>query len=89
MFDTLIVPDHYEVVYSATEVTLLWTNRPSPDLNGDGVIDLRDYGLFQSCYFGSGQAPSVSCAKSVNADLDEAGDVDQDDYSLLFAAIDQ
>ena len=78
-----------EVDYSATEVTLQWTDRPSPDLNGDGLIDLKDYALFQSCYAGSGEGPSALCAKSVNADLDQDGDIDHNDYSLLFAAITQ
>ena len=87
-FDTLTAPDHYEVNYSATEVTLQLTG-PSPDLSGDGLIDLRDYALFQSCYAGPGQAPSASCAESVNADLDEDGDIDHDDYSLLFVALTQ
>ena len=85
----MTVPDHYEVVYSATEVTLQWTNRPSPDLNADGVIDLKDFGLFQPCYSGPGQTPSAICAKSVNADLDVDGDIDHDDYRLLFVALTQ
>ena len=59
------------------------------DLNRGGVVDLEDYGLFQSCYSGSDQPPSASCARSVNADLDEDGDTDHDDYRLLFAAITQ
>ena len=86
MFGTLTAPDHYEIVYRATEVTLRLAG-PSPDLNGDGVIDLKDFLLFQFCYSGPGQPPSASCAKNVNADLDEDGDIDQDDYRLLFAAI--
>lgn len=87
-FDTVTAPDHYEVVYSPTAVTLQLTG-PSPDLNGDGLFDLKDYGFFQSCYSGSGQPPSPSCAEGVNADLDEDGDIDHDDFRLLFAAITQ
>ena len=87
-FGTQAVPDHYEVVYSATAVTLQRSG-PSPDLNGDGVLDLKDYALFQSCYGGADQAPAASCAIKVNADLDADGDVDLDDYNILFVAITQ
>ncbi len=85
-FDTETVPDHYEVVYGATDVSLQF-NGPSPDLNGDGSINLRDYALFLSCYDGSGQAPAASCATNVNADLDGDGDVDLDDYNLFYLAM--
>ncbi len=87
-FDTLTIPSHYAVVYNATDVTIQQImSSPSPDLNGDGLVDLKDYALFLSCYAGAGQAPSAGCAAGVDADLDMDGDVDQDDYEIFYAAI--
>ncbi len=85
-FDVENIPNHYIVIYNATNVTIQGV-APSPDLNGDGVVDLKDFALFQSCYNGAGQPPSASCTAGVNADLDMDSDVDLDDYMILFAAI--
>ncbi len=84
-FDTENMPNHYTVAYNATDVTIQGFT-PSPDLNGDGVVDLKDFALFQTCYSGAGQLPNANCAAGVNADLDMDNDVDFDDYLILFAA---
>jgi len=84
-FDTLTIPAHYEVVVSATGVTLQST-LPSPDLNADGLINLGDFQLLQVCFQGPGEPPSSACPDDIQADLDVDGDVDLDDYQILFAA---
>lgn len=54
------------------------------DLNGDGNVDLADYGLLSNCFNGAGNAPSSDCANGVDADFDGDGDVDEDDYVILY-----
>jgi len=85
-FDTEAVPLQYEVVYGPTEVSLR-AGAPSPDLNGDGTVDLADYALFQSCYGGADQVPGADCPAGANADLDADGDVDLDDFDLLLSGM--
>ena len=75
-----------DVTYGPNSVTLQ-VSGPSPDLNRDGVIDLVDFALFQSCFGGPGEAPPSGCGAGVNADLDVDGDVDHDDYGLWFVAL--
>ncbi len=84
-FDSIVVPDNYEVIYNATNITIN-ASAPSVDLNGDGLLDLHDFRLFQTCFSGVGNPPPGSCPVDVNADLDTDGDVDLDDYEILFVA---
>ena len=53
----------------------------SPDLDGDGDVDQADFGLFQTCYTGSGIAQNdPACLK---ARLDDDDDVDVDDFAIF------
>ncbi len=81
-FDTLTVPPLYEVIYNATNVTLA-IRAVTPDLNGDGVVNLLDFQLFQQCFNGPNNNVSPNCDIGINADLDQDGDVDLDDFQLL------
>ena len=48
------------------------------DLNGDGSVDLADFGLFRGCMNGPNRPPAaVGCA---GADMDGDGDVDMGDF---------
>jgi T5SS/PEP-CTERM-associated repeat protein len=84
-FESATMPAHYEVLYGPTTVTVQ-SVAPSADLNQDGVVDLVDFGLFQTCFNGSNQPPSPNCMKGVNADLDQEGDVDLNDFVLFYEA---
>lgn len=53
---------------------------PSPDLDGDGDVDQEDFGVFQTCFSGSGHIYPAGCAR---ADLGSDGDVDGDDLSVF------
>jgi hypothetical protein len=83
MFNTEHIPAHYEVVYNPTNVTIQ-SALASPDLNGDGLIDLDDFRLFQACFRGQDNPPSPNCPDGVNADLDFDDDVDLDDYNVFY-----
>lgn len=64
----------------APKVTLtLWT--VPADFDGDGDVDLEDFGHLQACFNSSGvQHPDPGC---LNADLDDDGDVDPQDYAIF------
>jgi len=56
------------------------------DSNGDGVLDLHDYGAYQNCFSGSSTdpgfvAPSEACLMFL--DFDEDGDIDAADYAAF------
>ncbi len=50
---------------------------PPGDLDGDGDVDLSDFGIFQACLSGSGMLRPPGCE---DADLDGDFDVDGDDF---------
>jgi hypothetical protein len=55
--------------------------RPLPDFDQDGDIDLVDFGRFQVCYSGAGVAqPAAEC---LLARIDEDEDVDHDDFTIF------
>jgi glucose/arabinose dehydrogenase len=54
------------------------------DFDGDGDVDMSDFGYLQRCYTGSGSAAVPECAA---AQLDEDADVDQNDFGLFQACI--
>lgn len=57
----------------------------SPDIDGDGDVDIEDFGWLQRCYTGPGITQSdPSCAGAL---IDEDDDVDQDDYLIFDACI--
>jgi hypothetical protein len=49
------------------------------DFDGDGDVDLSDYGVFLGCYNGPNQAPGAAACDE--ADADDDGDVDLADYA--------
>lgn len=55
------------------------------DLDGDGDVDLSDYGVLQGCLNGSGLPPAH--AGCVGASLDADSDVDIEDVSLLMRCL--
>lgn len=63
-----------------------WTPPPDGlvgDLDGDGDVDVTDFGLMATCFGGTLNPPAVACPPAVNADLDGDGDVDLGDFALL------
>lgn len=58
-------------------------NLVAGDLNGDNIIDIRDYNILVSCY-GKDVLP-ISCGASEKqlSDLDDNGSVNQFDYNLF------
>ncbi|MCP4594573.1 MAG: S8 family serine peptidase [bacterium] len=59
----------------------IWARQLSGgDLNGDTVIDLFDYTIFEACYAGPAAALPTDCAC---ADLDQDDDVDLADFAVL------
>ncbi len=56
---------------------------PNPcDLNGDLVVNTADFNLFQSCSSGP-TVPHNGTALCQQADLDDDGDLDQDDFGAF------
>ena len=55
------------------------------DFDGDGDVDLDDFGSFSACYNGSERPPAATCPPGVDADLDGDGDCDLDDFALFAA----
>ena len=53
----------------------------SRDLDGDGDVDLADFGVLRSCWGGPDMPPSPGCAAT--ADFDGDADVDLKDFSAL------
>jgi len=54
------------------------------DFDGDGDVDLEDYGHFQACLTGPVQEPSAGCE---DARLDRDGDVDRDDLHVFLGCL--
>ncbi|NLX14580.1 MAG: hypothetical protein GXY44_13135 [Phycisphaerales bacterium] len=50
------------------------------DFDGDGDVDMADFGHLQACYSGSGMPPVAGCE---NADLDGNNTIDQNDFTLF------
>jgi hypothetical protein len=55
------------------------------DLNGDAVVTSQDVSVLASCF---GQDPTVNSA-CVKADVDDDGDIDQDDFGFVSARLGQ
>ncbi|MBN1489023.1 MAG: SUMF1/EgtB/PvdO family nonheme iron enzyme [Phycisphaerae bacterium] len=55
----------------------------SSDFDGDGDVDLTDFGGFQACFNGPNRSPTIFCA--VDADLDNDNDVDLTDFAVFAA----
>ena len=53
----------------------------SRDLDGDGDVDLVDFGVLRSCWGGPDMPPSPGCAATADFDFD--GDVDLKDFCAL------
>lgn len=56
----------------------------SPDMDGDGDVDLADYAEFQGCFSGSGNAAPSGCEA---ADVDGDGDVDLIDLAAFVSSV--
>ncbi len=75
------IPQYFEIKAenSAGFDTESWyVNVVIPDFDGDGDVDLQDFGYLQACYSGSGITYRTGCG---NADWDDDGDVDQTDFT--------
>jgi len=53
------------------------------DLDGDGDVDLTDFGYFADCLGGPDHPPAPACSPGVDADLDADGDVDLRDFAVF------
>ena len=53
------------------------------DLDGDGDVDLSDFGIFQSCFNGPNR--SYAAGGCADADLDGDFDVDLSDFGMFQA----
>ncbi len=53
------------------------------DCDRDGDVDMADFTVFQLCFNGPNQPPSVNCFSDM--DLDDDGDVDLTDYQIFVA----
>lgn len=51
------------------------------DFDGDGDVDLTDFGAFAACFNGPNRAPAPAC--TVSADIDLDGDVDLTDFGVF------
>lgn len=53
------------------------------DFDGDGDVDVSDFGAFGQCFGGAFNPPALACPMGVDADLDDDGDVDTGDFALF------
>ena len=68
-------PTGERVAYALLKSALVWPR--VPDFDGDGDVDLKDFGVFQACF---GQAAAGIC---LNADLTGDGLIDEADVPLF------
>jgi hypothetical protein len=59
------------------------------DANSDNVLNIKDYNQLIECYGGSDTAVSCDAEKSLNADFNDDGLVNQFDYNLFLREISQ
>ena len=66
---------------------LPWPLFPSdpPDYDGDGDVDLEDYGHFEDC--ATGPEVGLAAIECEDADFDQDGDVDQADFGVFQGCI--
>jgi len=55
----------------------------SADFDGDGDVDVTDFGFFAQCFGGPFNPPAVTCPAGIDTDLDGDGDVDVSDFGLF------
>ncbi|MHC5112333.1 MAG: hypothetical protein ACYTHJ_20950 [Planctomycetota bacterium] len=79
MFDTVDLPDGFALEYGTTEV-IIRRAQPTADFSNDGLINLLDFAILQSCFAGPGQ-------HTFNTDLDQDADVDLEDFELFRIAL--
>jgi len=53
------------------------------DFDGDGDVDVGDFGVFALCFGGPLNPPAASCPAGIDADLDGDGDVDLGDFGIF------
>ena len=75
-------PGLYEIDIQVSTYIVGQLNAPRFDEDGDGDVDQTDFGAFQRCLSGAGQAYGCGCAW---ADGDVDGDVDADDMTRFEA----
>jgi hypothetical protein len=61
--------------------------QPTADFSNDGLINLLDFAILQSCFAGPGQPAGADCADTFNTDLDQDADVDLEDFELFRIAL--
>ena len=75
-------PGYYEVDIRVSTYIPGQLNAPRFDADGDGDVDMSDFGAWQRCYSGPGVPYACGCEW---ADGDGDGDVDADDFALFAA----
>lgn len=53
------------------------------DADGDGDVDLADFGVFGQCFGGAFNPPAGTCPPGANVDCDGDGDVDLGDFATF------
>jgi len=79
-----VVPLQWPMFQHDNEHTGRYTISVPGDFDGDGDVDLEDYGHFQACLTGPVQEPSAGCE---DARLDRDGDVDRDDLHVFLGCL--
>lgn len=78
---TVVVTNDCDSVES--EVATLIVEFVCGDFDGDGDVDVTDFGAFALCYGGPFVPPALSCQPGVDADCDGDGDVDLGDFGIF------
>ncbi len=60
-------------------------NTPLSDIDGDGDVDLADFGTFQSCFNGPNRPAAIDLADCACLDGDDDDDVDLVDFGTFQA----